>query len=221
MEMLPHWSEGEKQAFLAQQFQAQSTFYAAQFPDASFDIVELDGEAVGRLYVDRREDEVRLIDIALVPECRDRGLGSELMAEILAEGELKGLLVRIHVEQNNPAMRLYRRLGFEKIEEQGVYWLMEWTPRSQSHLLDSHESATRNEEIAMSEEPQEGQIVESGMSAEEMAALSEPGETEGEIPESTKQYGNVSIDDAGDSYQDADKQADDREEVPTEASEEE
>ncbi|MDA8018188.1 MAG: GNAT family N-acetyltransferase [Thermoanaerobaculia bacterium] len=129
MALLPHWSEQEKDVFLEQQFRAQSTYYAAQFPEASFDVVELEGKAIGRLYVDRRDDEIRLIDIALLPEYRGRGLGGELMAEVLAEGESKGLRVRIHVEHNNPAMRLYQRLGFEKLEEQGVYWLLEWTPR--------------------------------------------------------------------------------------------
>ena len=72
----------------------------------------------------------------------------------------------------------------------------------------------------MSEEPQEGQMVESGMSAEEMAALSEPADTEGEVPGSTKAFGNVSIEDVEDSYKDADAQADDRDDVPTEATEE-
>ena len=78
----------------------------------------------------------------------------------------------------------------------------------------------------MSEEPQEGQSVKSGMSANEMAALSEPREAEGEVPESTKDFGTVSFEDVEDSCKEADKQADDREDVPTggqavEASEEE
>lgn len=128
MSVVP-WSDVEKDAFFRFQFEAQSTYYAQQFPDAAFDVVEFEGEPVGRLYLDRRDDEIRLIDIAFLPEHRGRGLGGELMAEVLAEGQSKGLPVTIHVEHNNPAMRLYKRLGFQKIEEQGVYWLMEWTPR--------------------------------------------------------------------------------------------
>lgn len=130
MDLLADWSAAQKEAFLAQQFHAQSSHYAVHFPDASFDIVEFRGEPVGRLYIDRRDDEIRLIDIALVSEHRGQGLGSELMSEILAEGSRSQLPVRIHVEHNNPAMRLYKRLGFRKLEEQGVYWLMEWTPVS-------------------------------------------------------------------------------------------
>lgn len=127
MEMVS-WTEAEKEAFLRFQFDAQSKYYAEQYPEAKFDIIELRGEPVGRLYVARLEAEIRLIDIALVPEHRGRGLGGELMASILAQGTTSGLPVTIHVEFNNPAMRLYQRLGFAKIEERGVYWLMEWRP---------------------------------------------------------------------------------------------
>ena len=107
------WSEQQKEDFLRFQFDAQDRYYREHFPRAAYDLVMLDGEPIGRLYVDRRADEIRLIDIALLPEHR---------------GAAAGKPVRIHVEHDNPAMRLYRRLGFSKIEEQGVYHLMEWRP---------------------------------------------------------------------------------------------
>ncbi len=122
------WSDEEKQAFLLQQFEAQHRFYQEQFPDASFDLVLEDGTPIGRLYLDRRDDEHRVIDIALVPEKRGAGLGRRLMRDVLDEAAGNGKKVRIHVEQNNPAMRLYERLGFSRVEDQGVYWLMEWAP---------------------------------------------------------------------------------------------
>ena len=122
------WTEEEKEEFLRFQFDAQHKYYMEQFPRAAFDLIVRDGEPVGRLYVDRRADEIRLIDIALLPEHRGAGLGGAIMRDILAEGAAAEKLVRIHVEQDNPAMRLYLRLGFEKIEEQGVYHLMEWKP---------------------------------------------------------------------------------------------
>ncbi len=122
------WSEQQRQDFLRFQFDAQHKYYMKHFPRAAFDLILLRGEPVGRLYVDRRDDEIRLIDIALLPEHRGRGLGGAILRDVLAEGAESGRLVRIHVEYNNPAMRLYRRLGFERIEEQGVYHLMEWTP---------------------------------------------------------------------------------------------
>ncbi|MFQ5524655.1 MAG: GNAT family N-acetyltransferase [Thermoanaerobaculia bacterium] len=122
------WTEPEKAAFLKIQFEAQHKYYQEIFPDAEFSILEVNGEPIGRLYIDRREDEHRLIDIALLPEFRGKGIGGRLMRGVLDEVRQAGKLVRIHVEQNNPAMRLYKRLGFEKIEDQGVYWLMEWRP---------------------------------------------------------------------------------------------
>jgi ribosomal protein S18 acetylase RimI-like enzyme len=122
------WSDAERLAFLRQQFEAQHIYYMEHFVNAAFDLVLVDGKPAGRLYLDRRDGEIRLIDIALLPEFRNRGIGGRLMADILKEGQETGLLVRIHVEHNNPAMRLYQRLGFRKIEEQGVYHLMEWIP---------------------------------------------------------------------------------------------
>ena len=122
------WSDEQKEAFLRFQFDAQHHYYREQFPNATFDVV-LDGERpIGRLYVDRRADEIRLIDIALLPEQRGKGTGGSLMRQTLAEARLAGKPVRIHVERENPARRLYDRLGFRSIEEQGVYDLMEWRP---------------------------------------------------------------------------------------------
>lgn len=121
------WSAEDRERFLRFQFEAQHSYYQQQFPAAAFDVILLDGEAAGRLYVDRRGDEIRLIDIALLPERRGAGLGGAILAEVLAEAEAAGKPVRIHVEKLNPAQRLYRRLGFRPVEDQGVYSLMEWT----------------------------------------------------------------------------------------------
>ncbi len=123
------WPQEEKETFLRQQFEAQHKYYQSSFKKAVFEVVLLAGEPAGRLYMDRREDEHRLIDIALLPEHRGKGLGGKLMADILAEAQKVGKPVRIHVERNNPAMHLYHRLGFENIEDQGVYYLMEWRPK--------------------------------------------------------------------------------------------
>ena len=122
------WSEAEKAAFLEQQFEAQHGYYQAQFPDAAFQVIERDGEPIGRLYLDRRADEIRIIDIALLPAHRRAGIGGALLREILGEAAAAGKAVRIHVERNNPALGLYHRLGFREIEDQGVYLLMERAP---------------------------------------------------------------------------------------------
>jgi len=119
------WDGAQKQAFLKMQFHAQHTYYMEQYKHASFDVILLDDVPVGRLYLDRRKSEIRIVDIALLTAYRNRGIGSLLLKDILAEGERAGLPVRIHVEHFNPALHLYTRLGFRHIDDHGVYYLME------------------------------------------------------------------------------------------------
>lgn len=128
MALLPHWTEAEKAAFLQQQFRAQHTYYQAQFAQAQFELLLQEERPIGRRYIDRRTDEIRLIDIALLPAYRGQGLGSRLMEELLDEARQRRLPIRIHVEQYNPALRLYQRLGFRLLADRGVYYFMEWTP---------------------------------------------------------------------------------------------
>jgi GNAT superfamily N-acetyltransferase len=120
------WDEQRKQAFLRMQFHAQSRHYALHYGGASFSVIEIDGAAVGRLYVDRPADEIRVVDIALLPQHRGHGIGTRLLRAILAEGADAGVPVTIHVEGFNPAMRLYLRLGFKEVADAGLYKLMEW-----------------------------------------------------------------------------------------------
>jgi ribosomal protein S18 acetylase RimI-like enzyme len=126
------WTEEQKSAFLDMQFGAQKQDYEANYPDCTFDVIELNGEPIGRLYVDRRERVIEIIDIALLPQFRRRGIGRMLLEEVLAEGAASRRNVRIYVEHFNPARHLYDRLGFRHIETNGVYHLMEWTPSPSS-----------------------------------------------------------------------------------------
>ncbi len=118
----------EKQALLRMQFEAQHQDYTANYPDAAFLIVMLGTVSVGRLYLHRRSDEIRVVDIALLPEFRNRGLGTTLMLDVLREGELAGKPVRIHVEKFNRAMSFYQRLGFTVIRDVDTHFLMECAP---------------------------------------------------------------------------------------------
>ena len=110
------------------QFDAQHKHYQTHFGDASFDLILVDGKPSGRLYLHRRDNEHRVVDIALLPEHRKKGIGRKLMQDILDEAGAANLPVQIHVERNNPALRLYQHLGFKKIEDLEVYWLMRWEP---------------------------------------------------------------------------------------------
>ena len=120
------WSDEQKSEFLDMQFKAQTSHYAQHYAEAEFLIILLNSEAAGRLYIDRWENEIRVIHIALLPACRRRGVGRCLLEDILAEATASNLKVTIHVEHNNPAMRLYKDLGFRQIGDTGVYFLMEW-----------------------------------------------------------------------------------------------
>jgi ribosomal protein S18 acetylase RimI-like enzyme len=122
------WDEGAKDAFLRMQFSAQDRWYHEQMPDASYEVVVVDGEPAGRLYVDRRPEETRIVDIALLPEHRGRGVGTILLRTLIAEAAGSGRKLSIHVEVNNSARRLYARLGFEPVGEHGLYVLMERLP---------------------------------------------------------------------------------------------
>lgn len=120
------WSREAKKAFIRQQFEAQHAHYRQHYSDAEFWIVEVGGRPVGRIYVQGRDDEIRLMDIALVPERKGKGIGTALMRRVLDIASEEGIPVRLHVEPDNRAVNLYRRLGFVKLEDRGVYQFMEW-----------------------------------------------------------------------------------------------
>jgi len=127
MERFP-FDDAQKKAFLDQQFAAQFEHYGIHYPTCERNIVEQDGEPIGRFWIDEWRDQIRIVDIALLPECRGAGIGSRLLHEVLDRGNAAGKPVTIHVEAFNPALRLYQRLGFEKVDTNGVYFLMRWTP---------------------------------------------------------------------------------------------
>ena len=122
------WNQAQIAAFLDQQFHFQDEYYKREFPDAEYSVIVYEGQDAGRLYMDYRDHEHRIIDIALLPEYRGKGLGGKLLKKILHKANMAGKPVGIHVEQNNPAMHLYKRLGFVKTGETGIYHLMVWKP---------------------------------------------------------------------------------------------
>ena len=121
------WSAEQKLEFLRGQFEAQDRWWRLQTPDCAFQVIEIGGEAAGRLYVDRRRDEIRIVDLALLPAYRRAGTGSRLLRELQAEATAAGVPLTLHVERFSPARALYERLGFREIGAAGeVYLLLEW-----------------------------------------------------------------------------------------------
>lgn len=122
------WSGAQKAAFLQSQFDAQHAHYQKHYAGSDFLVIAHGAESIGRLYLARWTSEHRIVDIALLPGHRRAGLGTALVADLLDEAARAGKAVTIHVEKFNPAMSLYRRLGFLAAGEEGAYDLMRWGP---------------------------------------------------------------------------------------------
>jgi ribosomal protein S18 acetylase RimI-like enzyme len=122
------WDEETKRSFVEHQFNAQDDHYRSNYPGATLDVIEVEGELAGRLYVHRGPRDIRIMDIALAPAFRGRGVGTELLRSLIEEAEQSGRKLSVHVEITNPARSLYARLGFRPAGEQGIYVLMERPP---------------------------------------------------------------------------------------------
>jgi GNAT superfamily N-acetyltransferase len=131
------WSEADKQAFLVQQFAMQRRYYREHFPDAAFDLVLHRGQPIGRRYIARAPDLLTIIDLALLPDWCGQGRGSSMLAALQREAAAKGIPIRLHVEYDSPAVRLYTRLGFVEIARNGVHSKQQWTPLALSSVPES------------------------------------------------------------------------------------
>ena len=123
------WTDEQKLAFCRQQYDAQKSEYDERLPGSQYDLILLDGRAAGRFWLARREDEVRLLDLALLPWAQGRGIGTALVRMVVDEGRAAGKMIRHTVFiMNEGARRLYERLGFVVFETVagGAYLHMEW-----------------------------------------------------------------------------------------------
>lgn len=127
MALVP-WNEAQRDAFLKMQFTAQHQHYRTRFPEARFEVILLGDAPVGRLYIDRDEEAIRILDMTLLPEYRHRGIGTPIIKDLMAEGKAARKPVRIYVDDNSPALRLFDRLGFARIGEYGASHHLEWQP---------------------------------------------------------------------------------------------
>jgi ribosomal protein S18 acetylase RimI-like enzyme len=127
------WPDDEKRSFLDRQFALQHAFYQKHYGDSDFLIVLRDDTPIGRVYVQRVPGEMRLVDISLLIAERRRGLGRAMLRELVDEADARGAIITLHVEAQNPAQILYRELGFEMIEDRGVYQFMRREPRSREN----------------------------------------------------------------------------------------
>lgn len=124
---LTNFSDQEKRDFVQQQFNAQHQTYTIRSPQANFDLILQDQQPIGRLYVNRLAQELRVMDIALLPEWQNLGIGSDLMKQVQQEAQKSKRAVSLHVELNNPkAFQWYTRLGFEPTWSNELHVFMVW-----------------------------------------------------------------------------------------------
>ena len=119
------WSPPQQEAFLRVQFNAQQGWYQQAYPQADHQIIFAADQPIGRILVAQEEDSTRLVDIALLPEYRGRGIGTQLIGQLIEQATKAGSVVRLSVLRTNPAIHLYERLGFVKTSEDQMYYQME------------------------------------------------------------------------------------------------
>ena len=120
------WTSEQKEVFVRMQYAAQKQHYAASYPQASHDVICVEETAIGRIYLDRSADGLHILDITVLPQYRNEGIGSELLRRLLREAGQSGKAVTIYVETFNPSVRLFERLGFQKDAEKDFQFLMKW-----------------------------------------------------------------------------------------------
>jgi ribosomal protein S18 acetylase RimI-like enzyme len=105
----------------------QKRHYAAEYPEATHDLISHGEAAVGRLYLSRKTERLHILDITVLPQHRGVGIGSFVLQQLIAEAGPSGKAVTIYVESFNPSLKLFRKLGFEPVAETGFHLLLQWT----------------------------------------------------------------------------------------------
>jgi ribosomal protein S18 acetylase RimI-like enzyme len=127
MTLVP-WTAEQKAAFVRMQFQAQSTHYAAEYPTAQHAVIYCADAMAGRIYLDTETETLHILDVTILPQYRNRGIGSQLLHQVLEQARALGKPVTIYVETYNPSLRLFERMGFQRAEEKGLSFLLKWNP---------------------------------------------------------------------------------------------
>jgi ribosomal protein S18 acetylase RimI-like enzyme len=122
------WPPAQQEAFLRMQFRARAQSYAASYSGALHSILLLGDLPVGSAMVWRGPSEFRLVDIAVLPEFRNRGCGAQWISRLISEAAAARIPVHLSVQRGNPAIRLYERLGFVPVDPGPIYIEMEHKP---------------------------------------------------------------------------------------------
>jgi len=122
------WPKEQQEQFVKMQFTAQQQHYRKLYPDASHDIIMAHDRPVGRLYVARLTERIEILDVTLLPPERNAGIGSYLIKGLMDEATRTARPLRVYVESFNRSLRLFKRLGFARMAQDGIYVQLEWRP---------------------------------------------------------------------------------------------
>ena len=125
LSVLP-FDEAQKRAFCEHQLDAQTEYYQDKYSDAAHDIILLDDEPVGRVYVDRSDNLISILDLAVLTEHRKKGVGTHIIKSLQDEAAASDKRVGVYVESFNPSQNLFRELGFELVEGDEMNLYFEW-----------------------------------------------------------------------------------------------
>jgi ribosomal protein S18 acetylase RimI-like enzyme len=123
-----NWSEHQKNAFISMQSAAQHSEYKTKFPGARFQIIIYNKKDAGRFYTWENETGIRLVDITVLPQFRGKGIGKYLLQQLIERSNKTQKKLSLHVEPSNPVLKLYQRLGFIYIKNNGRHYYMEREP---------------------------------------------------------------------------------------------
>lgn len=123
------WGPDQIQNFLKMQREAEQRFFAMEYPRADHQIVVVNGEPAGRLSVERRDTEIRGIDVTLLPEFRNQGIGRWLIEQLQSEAARERKPVRMQLIRFSPAIAFFEGLGFTRVSETGTHYQIEWWDR--------------------------------------------------------------------------------------------
>lgn len=129
LSMLP-FDDGQKRLFVEHQFDAQTVYYQEKYPAATHHIILLNSDPVGRIYVNRGENLISILDLAVLVEHRKKGIGTSVITSIQSEAADNGQRVGVYVEPYNPSQKLFRELGFEVVEGDETNLYFEWSVRA-------------------------------------------------------------------------------------------
>jgi len=122
------WDDAMKRSFIEHQYKAQDDHYRSYYENATHDVIVADDVRVGRLYVEKTEKQIAILDIGILPEFRIQGIASAIVHRLQDEATADGRLIRIYIESFNSADKLFTELGFEMVENDGGLRRFEWRP---------------------------------------------------------------------------------------------